>query len=239
MQLDLLVFGAHPDDAELFTGGTLRKMAALGYATGIVDMTRGELGTRGTPAIRQKEAARAAQILGVKIRENIGLPDGNVLVDPSSRLKVIRILRKYRPKIILTHFWDDKHPDHVHTSRLVTEAVHHSGLSKIRTGQERYRPPVTAYFKLPPTVIPSFVVDISDFVEQRKLAIESYRSQLFDPDSREPSTKLSQPDFLMHIDNIHSYYGALIGKHHGEAFYIKDALEIHDLVSHFAGSARK
>lgn len=239
MQLDILVFGAHPDDAELFAGGTLGKMAALGHSTGIVDMTRGELGTRGTPAIRKKEAAKAAQILGLKIRENLGLPDGNVLVTSSARLKVIRMLRKYQPRIVLTHYWEDKHPDHVYTSRLVAEAVHHSGLSKIRTGQERYRPPVLLYFKLPPIVIPSFVVDISDFIEQRNAAIAAYRSQLFDPASREPSTKLSQPDFLMHVDNIHSYYGTMIGKRKGEAFYIKETLEIGDLVSHFAGSGRK
>jgi bacillithiol biosynthesis deacetylase BshB1 len=239
MQLDILAFGAHPDDVELFAGGTLGRMAALGYSTGIVDMSRGELGTRGTPAIRKKEAGKAAQILGLKIRANLGLPDGNVLATSSARLRVIRILRKYRPQIVLTHFWEDKHPDHVHTSQLVTEAVHHSGLSKIRTGQERYRPPVVLYFKLPPTVIPSFVVDVSDFIEQRNLAIGAYRSQLFDPASREPSTKLSQPDFLMHVDNIHSYYGTIIGKRKGEAFYIKEALEIHDLVSHFVPSARK
>lgn len=239
MQLDILVFSAHPDDAELFAGGTLGKMAALGYSTGIVDMTRGELGTRGTPTIRKKEADKAAGILGLKVRENLGLPDGNVIVTASARLKVIRMLRKYCPRIVLTHYWDDKHPDHVHTSQLVAEAVHHSGLAKIRTGQERYRPPVVLYFKLPLTVVPSFVVDISDFIEQRNAAIASYRSQLFDPASREPSTKLSQPDFLMHIDSIHSYYGTMIGKHKGEAFYIKEALEIRDLVSHFSDSGRR
>jgi N-acetylglucosamine malate deacetylase 1 len=233
MRLDILAFGAHPDDVELFAGGTLAKMAALGHSTGVVDMTRGELGTRGTPALRRTEASKAAAILGLKIRENLGLADANVVVTAEARLKVIRKLRAYCPRIVLTHHWDDKHPDHVNTSRLVAEAVHHSGLAKIRTGQPRYRPPVLLYFKVPPHQIPGFVVDISDYVEQRNAAIGAYRSQFFDPASLEPSTKLSQPDFLMHVENIHSYYGTLIGKPKGEAFHMKGILEIQDLVTHF------
>ena len=150
MILDILAFGAHPDDVELFAGGTLAKMAALGHATGVVDMTRGELGTRGTPALRKQEARKAAEVLGLKIRENLGLADGDVAVTSEARLKVIRMLRKYCPRIVLTHHWDDKHPDHVNTSRLVAEAVHHSGLAKIKTGQARYRPPTLLFFKLPP-----------------------------------------------------------------------------------------
>ncbi len=239
MQLDLLAFGAHPDDVELFAGGTMAKMSSLGYSTGIVDMTRGELGTRGTPAQRKQEAQKSARILRLKIRENLGLSDGDVAVTPAARIKVIRILRKYCPRIVLTHYWDDKHPDHVNTSRLVAEAVHHSGLAKIKTGQARYRPPVLLYFKLPPNMTPSFIVDVSDFAEQRRAAIEAYRSQLFDPSSREPSTRLSHPDFLLHIENIHSYYGTLIEKRKGEAFHIKGTLEIEDLIRHFAKSDRR
>jgi N-acetylglucosamine malate deacetylase 1 len=233
MELDILAFGAHPDDVELFAGGTMAKMAAFGHSTGIVDMTRGELGTRGTPALRRKEAARAAGILGVKIRENLGLSDGDVHASPSARLKVIRVLRKYRPRVVLTHYWDDRHPDHVNTSRLVSEAVHHSGLAKIKTGQERFRPPTLLFFKLPPGVAPSFVVDISDFIAQRSAAIAAYRSQLFSKSSREPSTSLSHPDFLIHIENIHAYYGTLIGRLKGEAFHMKGVLEIPDLIAHF------
>jgi bacillithiol biosynthesis deacetylase BshB1 len=233
MKLDILAFGAHPDDVELFAGGTLAKMAALGHATGIVDISRGELGTRGTPALRKRESEEAAGILGVKIRENLGLADGDVPVTRDARLKVIRILRKYCPVIVLTHHWDDKHPDHVNTSRLVAEAVHHSGLAKIKTGQERYRPPTLLFFKIPNYVVPSFVVDVTDYAEQRIAAIAAYRSQLFDPSSREPSTNLSHPDFLKNVENIHSYYGTLIGKKMGEAFHIKGILEIPDLVTHF------
>jgi len=227
MNLDILAFGAHPDDVELFAGGTMAKMAALGYSTGIIDMSRGELGTRGSPAVRKREAAKAAKILGVKLRRTLGLADGDVPVTRQSRMKVIRVLRQYRPKIVLTHHWDDKHPDHVNTSRLVAEAVHHSGLAKIR-------PPTLLFFKIPSNVPPSFVVDVSDFAELRNAAIQAYQSQLFNPSSREPSTNLSHPDFLTHVENIHSYYGTLIGKLKGEAFYIKGTLEIRDLVSHLS-----
>ena len=235
MTLDILAFGAHPDDVELFAGGTLAKMAALGYATGVVDMTRGELGTRGTPALRKREAHKAAEVLGLKIRENLGFADGDIAVTSRARLKVIRMVRKYCPRIVLTHHWDDKHPDHVNTSRLVAEAVHHSGLAKIKTGQERYRPPTLLFFKLPATLPPSFIVDVSDYAEQRDAAIRAYQSQLFNPSSREPSTRLSHPDFLTHIENIHSYYGTLIGKLKGEAFHFKGTLEITDLITHFSG----
>jgi bacillithiol biosynthesis deacetylase BshB1 len=169
----------------------------------------------------------------VKVRENLGLSDGEVSVTPQARLKVIRLLRKYRPHLVLTHHWDDRHPDHAHTSRLVAEAVHHSGLAKIKTGQERHRPRTILYFKIPPHAIPSFIVDVSDHIEQRTAAIAAHRSQLYDPSSREPSTTLSQPGFLTHVETIHSFYGTLIGKKMGEAFHIKGILEIKDPVLHF------
>jgi bacillithiol biosynthesis deacetylase BshB1 len=239
MALDILAFGAHPDDVELFAGGTMAKMAALGYSTGVVDMTRGELGTRGTPAMRRQEARKAAEILGLKVRENLGLADGDIPLTAEARLKAIRMLRKYCPRIVLTHYWDDRHPDHVNTSKLVSEAVHHSGLAKIKTGQARYRPATLLFFKLPPNVPPSFVVDISDFIGQRNAAIRAYKSQLFDPSSHEPSTYLSHPGFLTRIDSVHSYYGTLIGKQKGEAFYFKGILEIGDPVSHFAKHTEK
>jgi bacillithiol biosynthesis deacetylase BshB1 len=233
MRLAVLAIGAHPDDVELFAGGTIAKMTALGHPTGIVDMTRGELGSRGTPAQRAKEAREAADILGVKVRENLGFPDGELEASPQARLKVIRILRKYRPVVVLTHHWDDRHPDHANTSRLVREAAHHAGLAKIRTGQERFRPNAILYFKLPTGSFPSLVVDVSEYREQRTQAIQAYRSQLFDPVSREPATYLSHPDFLIHVENIHAFYGTLIGRKTGEGFLVKGIPEIHDLVDFF------
>jgi len=233
MQLDVLAFGAHPDDVELFAGGTLAKMAALGYATGVVDMSRGELGSRGTPAVRTREAEMAAKILGLKVRENLRLPDGSIQATLKARLAVVRMIRKYRPLLVLTHFWEDKHPDHVATSNLVAEAAHHAGLAKIRTGQDRHRPNTLLYFKLPPHVFPTLVVDISAYVEKRNAAIACHRSQLFDPTSTEPATYLSQPEFLARVDTLHAYYGSLIGKARGEGFHLRGTLEVPDLVEFF------
>jgi N-acetylglucosamine malate deacetylase 1 len=233
MKLDILAFGAHPDDVELFAGGTLAKMAARGYATGIVDMTRGEIGSRGTPAKRAREAKTAARILGLKVRENLGFPDGTVAVTPSNRLKVIRILRKYRPSVVLTHYWDDRHPDHVATSSLVSEGAHHSGLAKIDTGQDRFRPRAVLYFKLPTHLMPTLIVDVTDFAEQRIQAIQAYASQLFNPESREPTTYLSHPGFLTNVENVTAFYGTLIGKSRGEGFHFKGIPEISDPVEFF------
>ncbi len=237
MRLDVLAFGAHPDDIELFAGGTLAKMASMGYSTGVVDMSRGEMGTRGTPSTRVREAAEAGKILGLKVRENLGLPDGSVEASPQNRLKVVRMIRKYKPLLVLVHYWEDKHPDHVATSNLVTDAAHHSGLAKIRTGQERHRPNTILYFKLPAQVFPSLVVDISEHADRRRAAIEAYRSQLFDPTSTEPATYLSQPEFLARVDTVHAYYGTLIGKERGEGFYLRGTLEITDLVQFFGKQA--
>ena len=143
------------------------------------------------------------------------------------------MLRKYRPLLVLTHYWDDRHPDHVSTSRLVAEAAHHSGLAKIDTGQDRFRPKAVLYFKLPPQVLPDFVVDVSEVAGQRLNAIQAYRSQLFDASDREPATYLSHPDFLNQVENVSSYYGSLIGKSKGEGFHIKGIIEIPDLVDFF------
>jgi bacillithiol biosynthesis deacetylase BshB1 len=232
MELDILAFGAHPDDVELHIGGTLAKMAALGYAIGVVDLTRGELGTRGTPAIRAREAKKAAGILGLKVRENLGLPDGEVLVTLDARLRVIRALRKHRPMMVLAPHWDEAHPDHAHAGRLVAEASHHAGLAKIKTGKEQFRPKAILYYMLPPYVRPTFVVDISGHIEQREAAIRAHQSQLF-VSGREPDTYLSQPDFLYRVNAVVSYYGTLIGRAKGEAFFMKMPPEIPDLVDFF------
>ncbi len=229
MPLDILAFGAHPDDVELHVGGTLAKMAARGYAVGVVDLTRGELGTRGTPAIRAREAAAAAKILGLKVRENLGLPDGGVHVNPQARLKVIRALRKHRPMLVLAPHWEEAHPDHANAGLLIAEAAHHAGLMKIRTGQEKFRPKAILYFMLPPYVRPTFIVDVSDHIEQREAAIRAHRSQLFDP-ARQPDTYLSQPDFLYRVNAVVSYYGTLIGRAKGEAFLMKVPPEVPDPV---------
>lgn len=232
MPLDILAFGAHPDDVELHIGGTLAKMAAAGYAVGVVDLTRGELGTRGTPEVRAREAKAAAKILGLRLRENLGLPDGGVQVTAASRLKVIAALRRHRPMLVLAPHWDEAHPDHAHAGKLVAEASHHAGLAKIKTGLERFRPKAILYYMIPPFVRPTFIVDVSAHIEQREAAIRAHRSQLFDP-GRAPDTYLSQPDFLDRVNAVVTYYGTIIGRAKGEAFFMKVPPEIPDLVEFF------
>jgi bacillithiol biosynthesis deacetylase BshB1 len=236
MKLDVLAFGAHPDDIELAVGGTLSKLADLGYQTGVVDMVRGELGTRGTPQTRAREARVAAKVMGLAVRDNLKLRDGQILVSQETRLKVIAALRKYRPELVLTHYWEDNHPDHVYTSRLITECCYLSGLAKIKTGQERHRPGQLLYFKLPFGVLPTFVVDISSHFEKKMAAIRCYQSQLHDPKSSEPQTYLSIPDFLPRVESLHRYYGYLVRSQFAEAFFSRQALLVEDPVALFRKS---
>ncbi|PYV92207.1 MAG: bacillithiol biosynthesis deacetylase BshB1 [Acidobacteria bacterium] len=238
MKLDALAFGAHPDDIELVVSGTLLKLADLGYNTGVVDMVRGELGTRGTPQIRAREAQASARILSLKLRENLKLTDGQIFNTQPARLKVIRTLRKYRPSLVFTHYWDDKHPDHVHTSQIVTEACYLSGLAKIGTGQERFRPQKIFYFMLPHYVEPSFIVDISQYFDRKMQALRCFSSQLHDPKSREPQTYLSVPEFLLALESLHRYYGTLIQSKYAEAFYCTEVISIDDPVAFFTKRGR-
>jgi bacillithiol biosynthesis deacetylase BshB1 len=231
MKLDVVAFGAHPDDIELAVGGTLVKLADLGYRTGVVDMVRGELGTRGNARLRTKEAKASAKVLGLRVRDNLKLADGQIFDSHTARLRVIEVLRRYRPDLVLTHYWDDRHPDHVDTSHIVTGACYLSGLAKIRTGQERFRPKKICYFMLPPYLLPSFVVDISSHFERKMKALGCFHSQLHDPRSKEPATYLSVPEFLPALESQHRYYGTLIQARYGEAFFCKEAISVADPVA--------
>ena len=234
MKLDVLAFGAHPDDVELSVSGTLLKLAQIGYRTGVVDLVRGELGSRGTPEIRAREASASARIMGLRVRENLKLKDGEIFDTPAARLKVVRALRKYRPDLVFTHYWEDRHPDHIYTSRIVTGACYLSGLAKIDTGQERFRPNKIFYFLLPYGIQPSFYVDISEQFDKKMEAVGCFKSQLFDPNSLEPETYLSVPEFLPALESLSRYYGSLIQARHAEAFYCKDPLCVEDPVHFFA-----
>jgi bacillithiol biosynthesis deacetylase BshB1 len=234
LKLDVLAFGAHPDDIELAMGGTLVKLATLGYKIGVVDMVRGELGTRGTPVTRAREAQSAAKVMGLEVRDNLRLKDGQVAVTQAARLKVIAAIREYRPELVFTHHWDDNHPDHVNTSHLLTECCYLSGLAKIKTGNERHRPRQLFYFRLPYYVLPSFVVDISDYFDKKMEAVGCYKSQLHNPNSSEPQTYLSVPEFLPRVESLHRYYGHLIRSRQAEAFYSKQVISIDDPVGFFA-----
>ncbi|HEX5085533.1 MAG TPA: bacillithiol biosynthesis deacetylase BshB1 [Blastocatellia bacterium] len=233
LQLDILAIAAHPDDVELSIGGTLIKLARMGYKTGAIDMTRGESGTRGTPEIRAAEAERAAQALGLSVRENLDLGDAHLWVNEESRVKIVRALRRLRPRIVFTQFWDDPHPDHAHTSQLVREACHISGLAKYdrESGQERWRPSCVAYFLFPRTVTPSFIVDIGETYERKWEAIRAHASQFFNPGATEPESRVSARAFLSEIEARDSYFGAMIGVERGEAFFVRQALNVDDPVA--------
>ena len=230
IKLDALAVGAHPDDAEFSCGGTLIKLAALGYRVGILDMARGELGTRGSAEIRAQEAAAAARALGLAVRDNLELPDGHIWLNEESRVRMARKIRLYRPRVIFTHYWEDPHPDHAHTCQIVREAAHVAGLIKYDAegGQDRFRPQTVAHFMFPRTVAPTFVVDISEFAEQKQRAVACYRSQLYDPDSKEPETALSTPAFLRRLESRQRFFGSLIAVEHAEAFVVREALNVHD-----------
>jgi bacillithiol biosynthesis deacetylase BshB1 len=236
MQLDLLAIGAHPDDIELACGGTVAKCARLGYKVGVVDLTGGELGTRGSRSIRLREAAAAGRILGVHLRENLGLPDGRFEVNEQNRLKVIRLYRKYRPKIILIPHWHERHPDHVHAHYLCREAWYYSGLRKIQTTlggekQEPWRPPNYFHYMQKYDFPPSFIVDITSVYSQRMDAIRAHKSQFYDPESKDPDTLLSQKSFFDFIETRMKYFGHQIGARYGEPFYSVDPVGTEDIFS--------
>jgi len=233
LKLDVLAFSAHPDDIELAAAGTLIKLTKQGYAVGIADMTRGEFGTRGTREIREKEAQEAAKLIGAKVRECLEIPDGSVTVNRENHLKVIRLLRKYRPHLVINHYWRARHPDHIATSNIVTEACYLSGLAKLETGQDRFRPSRILYHQVLYDEIPSFVVDVSAEVEQKWKAVKAHKSQFFDANSKEPETTLSDPNFLDYIEARMRYWGALIGKSHAEPFLTTEAFAIPDLMKVF------
>ncbi len=182
MQLDILAFGAHPDDVELSCGGTLIKLGAAGYKIGIVSLTRAELGTRGSPEIRKKEFGNAAEIIGAYIHEILDISDGNVEINWPNKVKVIQKIRAYRPKIVFAPYWKVRHPDHGHTSQLVSEAAFFSGLKKIETNQLPYRPNKIIYYPCRYEFKPSFIVDISEFHTKKIMAIQAYKSQFFNPE---------------------------------------------------------
>jgi len=234
MKLDVLAIAAHPDDIELAASGTFIKLAKLGYKIGIIDLTKGEKGTRGNSKIRLREAKEAAKIMLVEIRKNLSLPDTEIINNRKNQLKIIKIIREYQPDIIFTHYWDSSHPDHISTSHLVSEASHLAGLIKINTNQPKWRPSQIIYYHLPPFVNPSFIVDVSDVYQERLKAIGCYKSQFsISSNTHQSETYLSNPLFLQAIEAKAKYYGSLIGVAFGEGFFIKNYIEIKDIVSFF------
>jgi bacillithiol biosynthesis deacetylase BshB1 len=227
MKLDILVFGAHPDDAELSCGATIAKEISLGKKVGIIDLTRGELGTRGTAEIRDQEAADAAEILGVTIRENLRFRDGFFINDEAHQLEVIKMVRKYRPEIILCNAVDDRHIDHGKGSKLVSDACFLSGLRRIATQydgteQQAWRPKLVY-------LTPDFVVDVTGFMDVKVASLMAYKSQFYDPDSSEPVTPIATKNFKESILYRAADLGRLINSEYAEGFTAERYLAVNSL----------
>jgi len=230
MEMDILAIFAHPDDVELAVGGTLLKMKSLGYRTGALDVTQGEMGTRGTVEGRAEEAAEAAKILKLDVRENLGLADGHVFADDESRKKLVRVLRRIKPKVIVTHQDGDPHPDHNHIVQLVRESARLASMRKYdeETGDEKIKVPIVAHNVFSRRVQPSFIVDISEFLDEKMAAIRAHRSQFYDPESTEPETRLTTKEFLTDLESRSRYFGSMIGVAAGEPFFVREALNVED-----------
>lgn len=236
MKLDILVFGAHPDDAELGAGATIAKEVANGKKVGIVDLTRGELGTRGSAEIRDQEAAKAAKILGVSVRENMEFADGFFVNDKEHQLELIKIIRKYRPEIVLCNAIDDRHIDHAKGSQLVSDACFLSGLMKIDTKmdgddewQAAWRPKVVYHYIQWKSLEPDFVVDVSEFIEKKTKAIMAYSSQFYDPNSDEPETPISSKNFTDSVNYRARDLGRIVGVEYAEGFTVERFVAVESL----------
>lgn len=226
MKLDILAIGAHPDDIELSCAGLLAKEAARGKKIGILDLTRGELGTRGTPKLRDQEAADAAKILGVEVRENLEFDDGFFSNDKEHQLKIVEIIRKYQPEIVICNAIKDRHPDHARGSELASVSCFLSGLHKIETSldgkdQEAWRPKFVYHYIQWMDMDPDIVVDISGFIDAKIESVKAYKSQFFDPDNNEPETPISSNNFFESIRYRAANLGRLIGTDHAEGFMVE------------------
>lgn len=234
MKLDILAFGAHPDDIELSCGATIAKEISLGKKVGIVDLTRGELGTRGTAEIRDQEAADAARILGVNIRENLRFRDGFFVNDEAHQLEVIKMLRKYRPEIVICNAVDDRHIDHGKGSKLVSDACFLSGLVKIETQldgevQQAWRPKQVYHYIQWKNLTPDFVVDVTGFIDRKVESVMAYKSQFYDPNSNEPITPIATKNFKESIFYRAADLGRLINTEYAEGFTVERYLAVNSL----------
>jgi len=226
--VDVVAFGAHPDDIELGCGGTLAKLADAGRVVVFVDLTRGELGTRGTSEIRQEEAREGARILGAVARENLALPDGQLALTADAKHKVVDVIRRFRPRLVFVPYFRDRHPDHVHASEIGYEGTFLAGLPRYVTGDASYRPDQILYYMGWEEFSPSFIVDISEQFERKMEAILAHASQFTLTDPAYPETRLTSPATDHLIRSRMAHYGALIGKDYGEAFLIRGVLEVDD-----------
>ena len=234
MKLDILAFGAHPDDVELGAAGTIAKEVSLGKKVGIVDLTRGELGTRGSAEIRDIEAKNAAEILGVSIRENLQFRDGFFVNDEKHQLEIIKMIRKYKPEIVLCNAIDDRHIDHGKGSKLVSDACFLSGLTKVETvidgvKQEAWRPKHVYHYIQWKNIEPDFVLDVTGFMDKKVSSVLAYSSQFYDPKSNEPITPITSKNFLDSITYRAEDLGRLVGVDFAEGFTTERYLAVSSL----------
>lgn len=232
MKLDLLAIAAHPDDVELTCGGTLIKMGERGYKTGVLDLTRGEMGTRGTPEARLHESAEAGRIMGLATRANLALPDARLEVSEKYKMAVAAKIREWQPKTVILPYWEGRHPDHYNAAKLSYEGCFLAGLKQLAISGEAYRPFKILYATTyDETVRPSFLVDITDQFERRHKAILAYRSQ-FRPKKRETKSKVHLPlDELEDRVNLTSrHYGRMIGVKYAEPFLVREVMQVDDVV---------
>lgn len=235
MKVDVLAIAAHPDDIEMTCAGTILSLVERGRTVAGVDLTRGELGTRGTPEIRLQESAEGARIMNLVARENMGFRDGFFRNDEEHQMALIPIIRHYQPEIILTNTVDDRHPDHGRAAQLVTEACFYAGLRQIKTvgkdgqPQEAFRPKYIYYFIQDRSLKPDFVVDITPYWEHKLAAIKAYRSQFFDPANTEPESYISSEPFWKFLEARTREHGHMIGAEFGEGFVSKRMLGVDDL----------
>jgi bacillithiol biosynthesis deacetylase BshB1 len=234
-RIDAIFFGAHADDVELSCGGTIARFVKDGLRVGIVDLTRGEMGTRGTPQTRVRESKAAAKILGASFRQQLDLGDGGLRTGREEEMEIIGIVRRYRPALVFGPLPDDRHPDHTRTGRLITEASFYAGLRKIETDLPAHRPQVVIYYLqhyLPP---PTFILDVSETWKTKMRALDAYQSQFHDPGTKAPRTFISEKGFLQMIEARGRHFGAQIGAAFGEAYVTKQPPKVDDVVRAYSG----
>ncbi|MCK9281114.1 MAG: bacillithiol biosynthesis deacetylase BshB1 [Melioribacteraceae bacterium] len=232
MKLDVMIFAAHPDDAELGMGGTIANLTSEGKKVGVIDLSAGELGSRGNAGTRNKEAAEATKILNLTYRENLGFADGNLRPNLEYRKIIVSLIRKYKPGIIFAPYNNDRHPDHIGVSMLIKEAMFFSGVTKYETEddeglQKAYRPKKLFYFMQTYEFPPTFIIDISNTFKQKMDAVFAFNTQFHNPNAENegPETFISSPEFIKFLEARAKYFGFKIGKEYGEAFYCEELIE--------------
>ncbi len=235
MKVDILGISVHPDDIELSASGTVLKHVDQGYTVGIIDLTQGELGTRGTAEIRLQEAANSAKILGLTFRENLGLKDGFFEINESTIFPIVRSIRQYQPSIVIANALKDRHPDHGRAAELVRRAIFIAGLLKVETKQNgviqpKWRPKTVFHYIQDNLLHPDLVVDITPFAEKKMQSIRAFKSQFYDPNSKEPESPISSKEFLEYVQASDKIFGRYIGVKYAEGFNVRRPIGVNDLL---------